>query len=121
MKRLLFSLSLILPLMGCAGTAVKDPALYQNMSCDELKVEKEKLQEKLNAKVQNKEMGRAVDTGTTVAAQGASLAGVPYVGGVVSIAKTLFNHNKQSATQNTQQVENAYYTVENMTFEKGCI
>jgi len=48
------------------------------------------------------EINRTVDTGTTVAAQGASLAGVPYIGTVVSIGKTLINHGKKSAAINAK-------------------
>lgn len=108
-------------LFGCAGPTVKQASIYQNMSCDELYVELEKLRPESTASNQNKELNRTVDTGTTVAAQGASLAGVPYVGGALSIAKTLFNHNKQSAAERANQAENAYYSLENIAFEKGCL
>lgn len=91
------------------------------MSCDQLTTELETIRTQLGGETLNKEVRRTVDTGTTVAAQGASLAGVPYVGGVVSIAKTLFNHNKQSAADNKSQIENTYYTIENVAYEKGCL
>lgn len=108
--------------MGCASsTSTEDNAFYRNMSCEELSVELDEMRSKIASKEKNKEIGRTVDTGTTVAAQGASLAGVPYVGGVVSIAKTLFNHSKQTTANRVSNVENAYYTAENIAYEKGCL
>ncbi len=108
--------------MGCASNvAVQNSAHYRNMTCEELTAALDKMKQQVATKQQHKEMNRTVDTGTTVAAQGASLAGVPYVGGVVSIAKTLFNHNKQTTENRASTAENAYYTVENIAYEKGCL
>ncbi len=69
---------------------------------------------------QNSEVARAADTGTTVAATGASMAGVPYVGGVVSIGRVLFNHSRQSAKIKNQKAHERLYTLNDAAYSMGC-
>jgi len=110
-----------LALIGCASSIAQDPYTYQNMTCAQLEAELSRASALIEQSQANKEVGRAVGTGTTVAATGAGMAGVPYVGGAVSIARTLYNHTKQTRVDKTAQAENAYYMIEGIAIEKGCI
>jgi len=91
------------------------------MSCDQITAEIKTAQDQIEQEKTNKEVGRVVDTGTTVAAIGASMAGVPYIGSVVSIGKTLMNHRKKTVVDEGFIAQENLYTIENVAFEKGCL
>lgn len=93
----------------------------EKMSCEQIRAEMEKLNIRIANRQTNKEATRVVDTGTTVAVQGASMAGVPYIGGIFSIGKTLANHNKQTANQNSQYEEQRISDLYYLADSKGCI
>lgn len=106
---------------ACASQNIKTYDDYQHMTCDEITAEIQKLNTEIAQAKNNKELGRAVDTGTTVAAQGASIAGVPYVGAVVSIGKTLLNHKKQTTVDDGFIAQENLFALEGVAYEKGCL
>ncbi len=91
------------------------------MTCAEIAHEVEHLGVTAKSSAQNSEIARAADTSTTVAATGAGMAGVPYVGGVVSIGRTLFNHNKKSASIKANQAQERLYMLNDAAYNKSCI
>lgn len=110
-------------LIGCLITAActaSSAPVNLNMSCDAITAEIQNLKVQIANKSNSSEVNRTIDTGTTVAAQGASIAGVPYVGSVLSIGKTLFNHNKQSAAIRAKQAEERLWRLQDLAYEKGC-
>jgi hypothetical protein len=111
----------VLSLGGCAATQGTPVATYQNMTCAEILAEMESLNSNITVAKSNSEVGRAVDTGASVAATGASVAGVPYVGAVYSIGKTLFNHAKVTRRSNADIAQENLYAVESVAYEKGCL
>ncbi len=108
-------------LNGCAATQGTPLATYQNMTCGEILAEMETLNSQISEAKNNSEVGRAVDTGASVAVTGASVAGVPYVGAAYSIGKTLFNHAKVTRRSNADIAQENLYNVESIAYEKGCL
>ncbi len=107
-------------LISCASAPINDPAIVQNMSCEELGIEIQNLNKKVTSARSSSETNRAIDTGSSVAVQGASIAGVPYIGAIFSIGKTLLNHNKQTSKFKAQQAEEQLYKLQYFADEKGC-
>ncbi len=103
---------------SCAGNV--STANVNHMSCGEMLAEIQTLETQVANRTSTSEASRAMDTGTTVAAQGASIAGVPYVGAVFSIGRTLFNHNKQSAAITAQQAEQRLSDLQYLASDKNC-
>lgn len=90
------------------------------MDCTQIAAEREKLNAQIAQSKTNDEIARTASTGTTVAVQGASLAGVPYIGGVFSIGKTLWNHNKQTKVNTADIAQGNLYNLEGIAYEKNC-
>ena len=93
----LLSLGLCLSLCACASSKPKD--INYEMTCEEISAELEQTRAALyEEKSKNGGNGAQVaDTAASVGVIGAGMAGVPYVGGIYTIGKTLLNHRKYSA------------------------
>ena len=79
----------------------KQPELVNYaMECDELMADIQETRQAIDKMGDLKEVSRGAQTGSTVAAHGAAIAGVPYVGPILAIGTTLFNHGRQ-----TKQIE----------------
>lgn len=115
-----FILGCVLFSLSACAAQPKPLSHYESMRCDDIAAEIEKLNTQRATAQSNEEVNRAVGTGTSVAVQGASLAGVPYIGGIFSIGKTLINHTKQTRVKSTDAVQENIYTLENLAYEKGC-
>jgi len=97
--------NLIGTILLCAGLlsacTPKQPELVNYaMDCDQIMVELQETRQAIDKMGDTKEVSRSAQTGATVAAHGAAIAGVPYVGPVLAIGTTLFNHGRQ-----TKQIE----------------
>ena len=107
-------------LISCAPTPANNHTAYKTMTCGELNTEIQKLSTDVAKRNNTSETSRVVDTGTTVAAQGASIAGVPYIGAVFSIGKTLMNHNKKTSTIKAGQAQDRLIKLQDIAYEKNC-
>ncbi len=94
-KSLLF-LSVCLCLGACASS--KSKPINYDMTCEEIATEIDNTRAALY-KVRSQSDGngaKVAGTAADVGVIGAGMAGVPYVGGVYAIGKTLLNHRKYS-------------------------
>ncbi len=89
-------------LIACSTTP--RPVNYA-MDCDQLMIEIQNARSAVKSSGTNSEATRNANTTATVASQGASIAGVPYVGQVIGLGRTLLSHNKQTATIKKQQAQ----------------
>lgn len=114
---LLFLLVLLPFLSACASPST---TVNPDMTCDEIQAEIQTLRQKTATRDTSSEVNRTIDTGTTVVAQGASIAGVPYVGSVFSIGKTLLSHGRKTSEINAQKAEERLFNLQDLAYEKGC-
>lgn len=117
----LITLGCLLVLTSCTTIKPTHVADYQQMDCPQITAEIEKLNSDIAQAQTNAEIGRVANTGSTVAVQGASLAGVPYIGGIFSIGKTLMNHNKQTKVSTADIAKENLFNLEGIAYEKGCL
>jgi len=104
---------------ACATQAISNQDI-DAMGCAEIIDEIEQLSVTAKNTAQNSEMSRVADTGSTVVATGAGLAGVPYVGGVISIGRVLFNHSKQSTAIKADHAQQRLHTLNEIAATKNC-
>ena len=98
-------LSLIL-VLGCSSvlascaTSNKPLDVDYDMACAEILSEIDKTRQALYKEktAQQSNAPAVASTAADVGVIGAGMAGVPYVGGIYSIGKTIFNHSKRTAT-----------------------
>lgn len=119
--------SLIL-VLGC-GVALTSCSASNNsmavnyeMACDEIMTEIDKTRQAIYAeKTTQKGTGSEVaGTAADVAATGAGMAGVPYVGGIYSICKTLVNHTKRTTTSKASLHQARLDELEYLAQRKEC-
>jgi hypothetical protein len=86
----------LLILSGCSSS--KPKAIDYDMTCEQISQEIETTRAALYTERANGggNGSQVASTAADVAATGAGMAGVPYVGGIYSIGKTLLNHRKYS-------------------------
>ena len=89
-------------LSACA-TSSQPLAINADMPCSEVMEEIDKTRATLyNEKTTKKSAAPAVaGTAADVAVIGAGMAGIPYVGGIYSIGRTIFNHTKKTSVDQT--------------------
>jgi len=90
--------ALLCVLLGACASSKPKPMNY-DMTCEQITAEIDDTRAALyEERAKNNGKGSQVaGTAADVAATGASIAGVPYVGGIYSIGKTLLNHRKYSS------------------------
>ena len=92
----------------CACAAPPPQAVDYDMTCEDISAEMDKTRAALYEDKAKKGNGSEVaGTVADVAATGAGIAGVPYVGGIYSIGKTILNHRKRTAVN--QEDLHQYY------------
>ena len=94
---LILTLSAGVILASCASNKSLD--IDYDMACDEIAAEIDKTRQALYNEKTKQTSGNTSEvagTAATVAVTGAGLAGVPYVGGIYSIGRTLFSHRKRT-------------------------
>ncbi len=114
-------ITLTLFLSACASSQTP-LTIDQDMDCAAISAEIEQTRAALyDSKTTKTGNGSQVaDTAAKVGTIGASMAGVPYVGGIYTIGKTLFNHRKQTAVNQADLLQYKMDELEYLSQQKLC-
>ena len=121
-------LSSFILVLGCGSFLVSCAASHKpldvnyDMSCPEILAEIDKTRQALyKEKTATQSNAPAVaGTAADVATIGAGMAGVPYVGGIYSIGKTIFGHRKRTATSQADMYKIQLDELQYLAERKSC-